>query len=152
MFRVGLRYFLSLVFLAAATGLAGPASAQSGKPAAGGDPQSGATVTGSPAQPTDEIDPLKRQPNEKQKKQQKASLKVELTKVYKKWLNEDVVWIITDQERAAFKQLSNDEERDNFIEAFWQRRDPTPDTEENEYKEEHYRRIAFRRRNSRLEN
>jgi len=143
MFRVGLRYFLSLVFLAAATGLAGPASAQSGKPAAGGDPQSGATVTGSPAQPTDEIDPLKRQPNEKQKKQQKASLKVELTKVYKKWLNEDVVWIITDQERAAFKQLSNDEERDNFIEAFWQRRDPTPDTEENEYKEEHYRRIAY---------
>src|SRR5712692_5548190 len=143
MLRVGLRYFLSLVFLAAATGLAGPASAQSGNPAAGGDPQSGATVTGSPAQPTDEIDPLKRQPNEKQKKQQKASLKVELTKVYKKWLNEDVVWIITDQERAAFKQLSNDEERDNFIEAFWQRRDPTPDTEENEYKEEHYRRIAY---------
>ena len=54
-----------------------------------------------------------------------------------------MVWIITDQERAAFKQLSNDEERDNFIEAFWQRRDPTPDTEENEYKEEHYRRIAY---------
>jgi GWxTD domain-containing protein len=40
-------------------------------------------------------------------------------------------------------QLSNDEERDNFIEQFWQRRDPTPDTEENEYKEEHYRRIAY---------
>jgi len=54
-----------------------------------------------------------------------------------------VVWIITDEERAAFKQLSNDEERDNFIEAFWQRRDPTPDTEENEYKEEHYQRIAY---------
>ena len=53
------------------------------------------------------------------------------------------VWIITDEERAAFKQLSNDEERDNFIEAFWQRRDPTPDTEENEYKEEHYQRIAY---------
>jgi GWxTD domain-containing protein len=143
MFRVGLRYLSSLLFLAVATGLAGSASAQSDKPTAGGDPQSGATVTNSPAQPTDEIDPLKRQPNEKQRKQQKASLKVELTKVYKKWLNEDVVWIITDQERAAFKQLSNDEERDNFIEAFWQRRDPTPDTEENEYKEEHYRRIAY---------
>ncbi len=40
-------------------------------------------------------------------------------------------------------QLSNDEERDQFIEAFWQRRDPTPDTEENEFKEEHYRRIAY---------
>ena len=94
-------------------------------------------------QPTDQVDPLKRAPNEKQKKQQKSSLKIELSKTYKKWLNEDVVWIITDQERAAFKQLSNDEERDSFIEQFWLRRDPTPDTEENEYKEEHYRRIAY---------
>jgi GWxTD domain-containing protein len=100
-------------------------------------------VTSSQAQPTDEVDPLKRKPNEKQKKAQKRSLNIELSKTYKKWLNEDVVWIISDEERAAFKQLSNDEERDNFIEAFWQRRDPTPDTEENEYKEEHYRRIAY---------
>jgi GWxTD domain-containing protein len=66
-----------------------------------------------------------------------------LSKTYKKWLDEDVVYIITDEERAAFKQLSNDEERDAFIEAFWQRRDPTPDTEENEFKEEHYQRIAY---------
>src|SRR5947209_19689200 len=107
MFRVGLRYFSSLVIFAVASVLAIPAGAQSAKPASPGDSQSGATVTGSPAQSTDEIDPLKRQPNEKQRKQQKASLKVELSKVYKKWLNEDVVWIITDQERAAFKQLSN---------------------------------------------
>jgi len=141
MFRVDSRCLLSIAFLAAATGL--PASAQSDKPAAASNPQSSATVTSSPAQATDEIDPLKRQPTEKQRKQQKRSLNVELSKTYKKWLNEDVVWIITDQERAAFKQLSNDEERDNFIEAFWQRRDPTPDTEENEYKEEHYRRIAY---------
>jgi GWxTD domain-containing protein len=142
MVRVGSRYFLSFVFLAAATGLAG---AQSAAPstAAAGDQKSGATVTGSQAQPADDADPLKRAPNEKQKKQQKASLKIELSKTYKKWLNEDVVWIITDQERAAFKQLSNDEERDSFIEQFWLRRDPTPDTEENEYKEEHYRRIAY---------
>jgi len=143
MVRVGLRCLLSAVFLAATTGVALPANAQSDKPPAATDPQSGATVSGSPAPPTDEIDPLKRQPTEKKKKQQGKALKVELSKVYKKWLNEDVVWIITDQERAAFKQLSNDEERDNFIEAFWQRRDPTPDTEENEYKEEHYRRIAY---------
>jgi len=100
-------------------------------------------VTTSQGQTSDEVDPLKRPPTEKQKKQQKRNLNVELSKTYKKWLNEDVVWIITDEERAAFKQLSNDEERDNFIEAFWQRRDPTPDTEENEYKEEHYRRIAY---------
>src|SRR5216684_4204273 len=143
MFRVRSRYFLSFAFLLVATGLAVPAKAQSDKPAAAGGSKSSATVTGSQAQPTDEIDPLKRAPNEKQKKQQKRSLKIELSKTYKKWLNEDVVWIITDEERAAFKQLSNDEERDNFIEAFWQRRDPTPDTEENEYKEEHYQRIAY---------
>src|SRR5580693_8096487 len=91
----------------------------------------------------DAADPLKRPTNEKQKKKNERALKQELSRPYKKWLEEDVVWIITDEERAAFKQLSNDEERDNFIEAFWQRRDPTPDTEENEYKEEHYRRIAY---------
>ena len=96
-----------------------------------------------PAQPVDAVDPLKRAPDEKQKKRNQRALKQELSKPYKKWLDEDVVWIITDEERAAFKQLSNDEERDNFIEAFWQRRDPTPDTEENEYKEEHYQRIAY---------
>ncbi|MGE5324111.1 MAG: GWxTD domain-containing protein, partial [Actinomycetota bacterium] len=61
----------------------------------------------------------------------------------KRWLDEDVRWIITDEEKAAFLQLSNEEEREQFIEQFWLRRDPTPDTEENEYKEEHYRRIAY---------
>ena len=97
-----------------------------------------------PAKPApDAVDPLKRPTNEKQKKKNERALKQELSSPYKKWLDEDVVWIITDEERAAFKQLSNDEERDNFIEAFWQRRDPTPDTEENEYKEEHYQRIAY---------
>jgi len=93
--------------------------------------------------PADAADPMKRPTTEKQRKRNEKALKIELTKVYRKWLDEDVVWIITDEERATFKQLSNDEERDNFIEAFWQRRDPTPDTEENEYKEEHYRRIAY---------
>jgi len=95
-----------------------------------------------PAKP-DAADPLKRPTNERQKKKNERALKQELSRPYKKWLEEDVIWIITDEERAAFKQLSNDEERDNFIEAFWQRRDPTPDTEENEYKEEHYQRIAY---------
>src|SRR5215472_3915224 len=91
----------------------------------------------------DPQDPLKRPLSTDQKKKNAKGLKQELSKTYKKWLDEDVVWIITDEERAAFKQLSNDEERDQFIEAFWQRRDPTPDTVENEYKEEHYRRIAY---------
>src|SRR5271170_6263400 len=143
MFRVGSRYLLFLVSLAIAMGLGGSASAQADKPASAGDQNSAATVTGAQAQTTDEADPLRRPPNEKQKKQQKRNLNIELSKTYKKWLNEDVVWIITDEEKAAFKQLSNDEERDSFIEAFWQRRDPTPDTEENEYKEEHYQRIAY---------
>jgi GWxTD domain-containing protein len=97
----------------------------------------------SQAQPADAVDPLKRPQDDKQRKKNSKALKQELSKPYKKWLDEDVSYIITDEERAAFKQLSNDEERDNFIEAFWQRRDPTPDTEENEFKEEHYQRIAY---------
>jgi len=105
--------------------------------------QSADKAASAQAQPADAVDPLKRPQNEKQRKKNAHALKHELTKTYKKWLDEDVAYIITDEERAAFKQLSNDEERDNFIEAFWQRRDPTPDTEENEYKEEHYQRIAY---------
>jgi GWxTD domain-containing protein len=90
-----------------------------------------------------EPDPLKREVPEKVKKEQQKRFKEELGKTYKKWLNEDVRYIITPEEEQAFKKLSNDEERDNFIEQFWLRRDPTPDTAENEYKEEHYRRIAY---------
>jgi GWxTD domain-containing protein len=88
-------------------------------------------------------DPLKRPLTEKQKKENQKALGKEIGKTYKKWLDEDVRWIITDEERQAFKRLSNDEERDQFIEQFWLRRDPTPDTVENEFKEEHYRRIAY---------
>jgi GWxTD domain-containing protein len=89
------------------------------------------------------VDPLKRPLTEKQKKENQKALSHELSKTYKKWLDEDVRWIITAEEVQAFKQLSNDEERDQFIEQFWLRRDPTPDTVENEFKEEHYRRIAY---------
>jgi GWxTD domain-containing protein len=62
---------------------------------------------------------------------------------YLKWVNEDVAYIITDEERAAFKKLETDEEREQFIEQFWVRRDPTPGTLANEMKEEHYRRIGY---------
>src|SRR5439155_16206363 len=92
-------------------------------------------ASAAPQSAPDAVDPLKRPANGKQRKKNQRALKQELSKPYKKWLDEDVAYIITDEERAAFRQLSNDEERDNFIEAFWQRRDPTPDTEENEYKE-----------------
>jgi GWxTD domain-containing protein len=62
---------------------------------------------------------------------------------YRLWLNQDVAYIITNEERAAFKSLQSDPEREHFIEQFWLRRDPTPGTPENEFKEEHYRRIAY---------
>lgn len=80
---------------------------------------------------------------EKQKRKREEKLRKELETPYRKWLNEDVAYIITDEERAAFKGLKTDEEREQFIEQFWLRRDPTPDTIENEFKEEHYRRIAY---------
>jgi len=81
--------------------------------------------------------------SERQKKKKEEKLRKELITPYKKWLDEDVVYIITDEEKAAFKRLQTDEEREAFIENFWLRRDPTPDTVENEFKEEHYRRIAY---------
>src|ERR1700693_3561230 len=116
------------------------AYAQEGKADAAA-PSADASPSADKASP--DAEPLKRPLTDKQKKQNSKSLKIELSKTDKKGLDEDVRWIITDEERSAFKQLSNDEERDQFIEAFWQRRDPTPDTEENEFKEEHYRRIAY---------
>jgi len=68
--------------------------------------------------------------------------KPELKQVYKDWVNRDVAYIISDSEREAFKKLATDDEREQFIEAFWRRRDPDPDTDENEYKEEYFERIA----------
>jgi len=62
---------------------------------------------------------------------------------YERWLNEEVVYIISEEERKAFLDLHSDAERGQFIEQFWQRRDPTPGTEKNEFREEHYRRIAY---------
>jgi len=137
MFSAGFRNRCSVGVLASvmALGFAAVALAQD-KDAKGSDDK-GAATQGS------QTDPLKRPIPEKQRKANAKALKIELSKTYRKWLDEDVRWIITDEERFAFMQLSNDEERDQFIEAFWQRRDPTPDTEENEFKEEHYRRIAY---------
>ena len=77
-----------------------------------------------------------------QKKAPDASDLAATVSPYAKWLNEDVVYIITREERAAFLRLESDPERERFIEQFWLRRDPTPGTPENEFKEEHYRRIA----------
>ena len=60
---------------------------------------------------------------------------------------QDVAYIISDAERSAFKNLPTDAEREHFIEQFWMRRDPTPNTVENEMKMEHYRRIAYTNQN-----
>jgi GWxTD domain-containing protein len=62
---------------------------------------------------------------------------------YERWLDQEVRWIISPDERAVFTRLSNNADRDQFVAEFWRRRDPTPNTSENEYKEEHYRRLAY---------
>src|SRR6266436_1172209 len=77
-----------------------------------------------------------------QKKKMGRALK-ELDAQYKQWLGEDVVYIISPEERTAFLQLSTSEEREQFIEQFWLRRSSNPDLPENDFKEEHYRRIAY---------
>ena len=71
------------------------------------------------------------------------NVKPELKKAYKDWLDKDVAYIITDEERKAFRKLETDDERERFIEEFWRRRDPDPDTDENEFREEYYERIAY---------
>jgi GWxTD domain-containing protein len=73
----------------------------------------------------------------------RAALLASLETPYQKWLDEDVLYIISDDERRAFRRLRTDDEHEAFIEQFWLRRDPTPGTPENEMKEEHYRRIAW---------
>jgi GWxTD domain-containing protein len=88
-------------------------------------------------------DPLKRKLSDKEQFKQQHDVRQELKGPYKRWVNEDVHWIITDEELKAFKSLSNDEERDNFIENFWLRRNPNPDSPENEFREEHYARIQY---------
>src|SRR6266850_3780796 len=80
----------------------------------------------------------KREAATKKSREQEAG-----SRALRKWLDEDVAYIISNEERAAFKALKTDEEREQFIEQFWLRRDPTPDTVDNEFKEDHYARIAY---------
>lgn len=87
--------------------------------------------------------PLDRPLSAKQRFKQEKELEKELKGPYKTWLNQDVVYIITPQERKAFLSLSNDEERDAFIEQFWRRRNPNPGDPDNVAREEHYQRIAY---------
>ncbi len=73
------------------------------------------------------------QPNAEQK----------MSDLYRRWLDEEVIYIITSKERDVFEKLQTDRERDIFIEAFWKQRDPTPGTPHNEFREEHYQRIRY---------
>ncbi len=147
MFLVGVRRHVLALSIASAVCLFGHSYLLGQDSKAKTDDQEAADSTKEQAKPAKDqagqVDPLKRPLGDKERKANEKRFKQEVSGSYKKWLDEDVRWIITDEERSAFKQLSNDEERDQFIEAFWQRRDPTPDTIENEFKEEHYRRIAY---------
>jgi len=146
MFLVGVRRHVLALSIASAVCLFGHSYllGQDSKATKTDDQAAAADSAKETAKPSkDQVDPLKRPLGDKERKANEKRFKQEVSGSYKKWLDEDVRWIITDEERSAFKQLSNDEERDQFIEAFWQRRDPTPDTIENEFKEEHYRRIAY---------
>jgi GWxTD domain-containing protein len=87
--------------------------------------------------------PAAQQAAKKQDDKNDKQLLKELASPYKKWLNEDVAYIISDDERKLFLKLQTNEEREQYIEAFWQRRNPDQDSPENSYKEEHYRRIAY---------
>lgn len=82
------------------------------------------------------------QKNEPTKAQTQARQKEEAGNYLKKWPQQEVPYIIASEEEDAFKKLKTDEEREQFIEAFWNRRDPSPDTFDNEYKEQYYRRIV----------
>jgi GWxTD domain-containing protein len=84
-----------------------------------------------------------KQDNKKNKEKAKKSQEEKVKSVYKRWKDEDVRWIITDEERKIFDSLKTDDEREQFIEGFWYRRDPDPDTDVNEYREEYYQRIAY---------
>jgi len=98
--------------------------------------------TGASAQDQNGSQPPSKQNAKQQKANERQTLK-ELATPYKKWLDEDVAYIISPAERRAFLQLQTNEEREQFIEQFWQRRNPDPDSADNPVKEEHYRRIAY---------
>jgi GWxTD domain-containing protein len=116
---------------------------QNDTPPATNQPQSAAPQAAPAAGQDQQADPLNRQLSDKDRYKAQKALRQELKGPYKTWLNEEVPYIITDDERRAFMSLSNDEEREAFIENFWQRRNPNPDSLENEFREEHYRRIQY---------
>jgi len=129
-----------IVILGLALPLA-PLRAQEAQPPQQDDKQTG--QSGQSDQQPDAKPTKKVQETARERRQREAKLHKELDNVYKKWLDEDVTYIITPEERSAFLRLQTNEEREQFIEQFWLRRNPDPDSPENTFKEEHYRRIAY---------
>jgi GWxTD domain-containing protein len=96
-----------------------------------------------PFSSTLQASPKKEDKPSKEERRRLKAAREENESAYKHWIDEEVPYIITPEERAAFKKLSTDEEKEQFIEQFWERRNPNPGSPENEYKEEYYRRIAY---------
>ena len=140
MMQNGRKFLFSIV----AVGLVSlPALSRQSLAAAPAPPQA-QQPSGTQTNPEDpKFDPRKRQRSDKDRYAAQKALRQELKGTYKVWLNQDVTYIISDEERKSFMSLSNDEERDAFIENFWLRRNPNPDSPENEFREEHYRRIMY---------
>lgn len=79
----------------------------------------------------------------REEKTREKAIQKETESPYNKWIEEEVPYIITKEERQTFKKLTTDDERERFIESFWERRNPNPGSPENAFKEEYYRRIAY---------
>jgi len=136
-FRQLMSFAVALLVCGGVAGVRAQAPASAGQTAA----QSGGVEKNPPIE--ERPDPLKHRLSDSQERRRRSALKNELSPEDKKWLDEDVKWIITDEEAQAFKNLANEEEREQFIEQFWLRRNPNPDSPENEFREQHYLRIAY---------
>ncbi len=103
----------------------------------------GALMSSAPAAYAGSSSPQDQQKLTKEQKRREKAIRKEMESPYKKWISGPISYIISPQERGAFKKLSTDDEREQFIEQFWERRNPNPGDPENEFKEEFYRRIAY---------
>lgn len=129
---------MGLFAIAAATALCAPALLA--QQSSSSNPKPPATASAG-AQQT--VPPPQHALTAKERRRQQKELEKELNPEDKKWLNEDVGYIITDEERQSFLQLQNEDEREAFIENFWQRRNPDPESSFNQYKEDYYQRFAY---------
>jgi hypothetical protein len=122
---------IAVLMLASVVSSAAGQTAPAGDTAAATAQDNGGVVKSPPV--AEKPDPLKRRLTDREEADRLKNTRAELKGEYKKWLDEDVRWIISDEEERAFKSLANDEERDQFIEQFWARRNPNPDSPDNEF-------------------